>query len=166
MEQFDSLPSQPYNVVKPLVTVMVRKIVSDRAGGGNKGLVCSPHPPSMPVSSSLVNITLCSPNEDVGRSITRLDVHFLHYFSMIRRQKRVLTPLKSTTKTHVQSCDRSSKIFVWGAYTCSLVANQASGSAHIDGRTIPSLRQASSWLCDSPNRCFNTHDGQYHSTFT
>lgn len=50
--------------------------------------------------------------------------------------------------------------------TCSLVANQASGSAHIDGRTIPSLRQASSWLYDSPNRCFNTHDGQFHSTFT
>jgi hypothetical protein len=50
--------------------------------------------------------------------------------------------------------------------TCSLVANQASGSAHIDGRTIPSLRQASSWLYDSPNRCFNTHDGQCHSTFT
>jgi hypothetical protein len=106
MEQFESLPSQPYNVVSPLVTVMVSKIVTYRASGGNKGLVCSPHPPSMPVSSSLVNIT------------------------------------------------------------CSLVANQASGSAHIDGRTIPSLRQASSWLYDSPNRCFNTHDGQCHSTFT
>jgi hypothetical protein len=106
MAQFESLPSQPYNVVSPLVTVMVSKIVTYRASGGNKGLVCiPPRPPAL--DASLMTLIMCS-----------------------------------------------------------LVANQASGSVHIDGRKIPSLRHASSWLYDSPNRCFNTHDGQCHSTFT
>jgi len=40
---------------------------------------------------------------------------FLNEFSMIRRPSLVLTPLKSTSKTHTQRSVRASKIFVWGA---------------------------------------------------
>ncbi len=47
----------------------------------------------------------------------RVAYAFLNEFSICGSPKLVLTPLKSTSKTHTQRFVRPSKIFVWGAYS-------------------------------------------------
>ena len=49
--------------------------------------------------------------QKIGRAFSKL-------FSMSRCPNRVLAYLKSTSKTHARSFVLSSKIFVWGAYSC------------------------------------------------
>ena len=57
-----------------------------------------------------------SPNEEFSMAEQRVAYEFLNEFSNSGSPKRVLNPLKSTSKTHTQRFVQSSKIFVCGAY--------------------------------------------------